>query len=540
MIDSLGDENAIVYGKWINYKRMIEGISLLIKQSGSLSLSSHGNLNSYRLFAELGVLLLSPTGLSGMILQTGLATDETSRYLLESLVCKGQLVSFLDFENRGNFFIDVHSQFRFALATLSGSSTNNKTSKFGWLLHDISELKSFGRLISLSADDLRIFNPNSGTAPTFNSEKDFLINRCIYLNSTHIFCDNNIRFGNIDFQGELFNMTRDSNHFQSYDVIDEENRLPLYEAKYIHKYDHRYATQVNDGTIECDAQLKMSAEHKINTRFYITKSEVDIRANKQGIKTNWMFGFRSVSSATNENTAILSIFPYSGVGNSINLILNLNPKQAVYLLANGNTYIFDYTCRQKMSGMNVNIWIMKQLPVIPENQYDTIIYLGQLYKWMYSRVIELSYTAWDLEPFAKDCGYNGSPFIWDDERRFKIRAELDAAYFYLYLGTKKEWQEKGSKELLDCFPTPRHAVDYIMETFPIVKRRDEAQYGSYRTKELILEIYDKMAECIATGKEYKTILDPPPGPPCDAQGNFIPMSKWDKKNWPSHIHPPRS
>jgi hypothetical protein len=51
---------------------------------------------------------------------------------------------------------------------------------------------------------------------------------------------------------------------------------------------------------------------------------------------------------------------------------------------------------------------------------------------------------------------------------------------------------------------------YIMDTFPIVRRKDEAAYGEYRTKRLILERYDALAACIASGTEYQTILDPPP------------------------------
>jgi hypothetical protein len=46
--------------------------------------------------------------------------------------------------------------------------------------------------------------------------------------------------------------------------------------------------------------------------------------------------------------------------------------------------------------------------------------------------------------------------------------------------------------LMQHFPTPRDAVDYIMNTFPIVRRKDEARYGEYRTKRVILEIYDQM------------------------------------------------
>jgi hypothetical protein len=48
-----------------------------------------------------------------------------------------------------------------------------------------------------------------------------------------------------------------------------------------------------------------------------------------------------------------------------------------------------------------------------------------------------------------------------------------------------------------------------MDTFPIVKRKDEAKYGDYRTKRVILEIYDAMADAIRTGHTYQTRLDPP-------------------------------
>src|SRR5689334_7670220 len=90
------------------------------------------------------------------------------------------------------------------------------------------------------------------------------------------------------------------------------------------------------------------------------------------------------------------------------------------------------------------------------------------------RVPELTYTAWDLQPFSEDVAYNGAPFIRDDQRRFLMRCELDALYFHLY-------------------QINRDDVDYIIETFPIVKRKDEAAYGTYRTKDTILAMYDQMA-----------------------------------------------
>jgi hypothetical protein len=145
--------------------------------------------------------------------------------------------------------------------------------------------------------------------------------------------------------------------------------------------------------------------------------------------------------------------------------------------------------------------------------------VSSLAGWLLPRVLELTYTAWDLEPFAKDCGFDGPPFRWDEDRRFLIRAELDAAFFHLYVPSdangawvKAESEtEEDLKRLKESFPKPRDAVDYIMDTFPIVKRKDEAAYGSFRTKEMILQIYDEMQEAVRTGKEYRTKLSPEPG-----------------------------
>jgi hypothetical protein len=94
--------------------------------------------------------------------------------------------------------------------------------------------------------------------------------------------------------------------------------------------------------------------------------------------------------------------------------------------------------------------------------------------------------------FARDLGYHGPPFIWDEARRFLLRCELDATFFHLYGLTREE-------------------ADYIMDTFPIVKRKDEQQYGEYRTKRVILEIYDELQRAMSRGEPYRTRLDPPPG-----------------------------
>ena len=191
------------------------------------------------------------------------------------------------------------------------------------------------------------------------------------------------------------------------------------------------------------------------------------------------------------------------------------------LIACLDSLVCDYVVRQALGGANVSFFIMEQVAVLPPDAFR-----DSDWKFIVPRVIELVYTAWDLQPFAQDCGRDGPPFRWDAERRFLIRAELDAAFFHLYLPSTPDsgwapargdaWAPatETAEELAALtahFPTPRDAVEYVLGTFPIVRRNDEQRHGEYRTKRVILDVYDALQEARASGRPYRTRLDPPPG-----------------------------
>jgi hypothetical protein len=127
--------------------------------------------------------------------------------------------------------------------------------------------------------------------------------------------------------------------------------------------------------------------------------------------------------------------------------------------------------------------------------------------WLLPRVLELTYTAWDLEPFARDCGWFGPPFVWDEVRRFQVRCELDAAFFHLY-------------------GLNRADAAYILDTFPIVRRKDEAAHGTYRTRDTILALYDELAICTAESRVFaNAALALPPADPRVAHGPRLPATQ---------------
>ena len=288
----------------------------------------------------------------------------------------------------------------------------------------------------------------------------------------------------------MFDMAADSSIF--FDGAAG-TRIALYEAKMIHQFDHRWATYEVGKTRDVTVEEKTRPDMTPHPLWEVDVNELDERLSDIWDR-KWFVGWRDIARSTDERTAIAAVLPRVGFGHHIPLFVDPNAEatELAAFCANFNSFVLDYAARQKVGGTHMTFFIMRQLPVFHPPRYlqpaewqsDTI-----LRDWIADRVLELSYTAWDLQPFAQDLGYDGPPFRWDPERRFEIRCELDAAYFHLY-------------------EIERDDVYYIMSTFPIVQRKDEAAHGTYRTRDRILEIYDAMAS-----GEWQSSLDPPVADP---------------------------
>ena len=144
------------------------------------------------------------------------------------------------------------------------------------------------------------------------------------------------------------------------------------------------------------------------------------------------------------------------------------------LSANINSMAYDYFARQKVQGQNVNWFIVEQLPLIVPSAYSRSLGNTTIGDFVREQVLRLSYTAHDLAPFARDLGFDGAPFAWDAEDRRHRIARLDALYFNLYGLSRDE-------------------ADYVLDTFPIVREQDEAQFNRYRTKDLVLGYMNALA-----------------------------------------------
>ena len=331
-------------------------------------------------------------------------------------------------------------------------------------------------------------------------------------------------------------MSNDSHHFRTAETLNssghwlEGNRfrgshdlyLPLYEAKMIHQFDHRWATY--DQSLEsrfATFEEKCNPAFSPQPRFWVLDKVVEAAVPAEA--SEWFLGWRDICRANDERTLIASAVPRVAVGNKIPLFgSTAQPALQASLLGVLNSFACDFCARQKVGGTTFNYFIIKQVAVAsPDTFLGSLAWIDSenLCSWFRSRVIELVYTAHDLASLARDFGYVGQPFPWNIERRFQLRSELDAAIFHLYLPAKGngDWRlvstetQEQLAELRDHFPVPRDAVAYILDQFPLVRQKDEKAHGHYRTKDRILEIYDAMLEAQKTGRPYQTTLNPPPG-----------------------------
>jgi hypothetical protein len=495
LIKKLAEENPSLYKGFIEDRRKSEGESHFIRDSGKYPLCGRGDINTYAIFTEKMRQLISPQGRVGCIVPSGIAFDDTTKFFFQDLMESGNLISLFDFENKDAIFQNVHRSYKFCLLTIhGGEKSGSDGTKFTFFAHSVDDLDRTDQVFTLNAKDIELVNPNTKTCPIFRFKRDADITTTIYekvpvLIKEGVYGLNpwGIRFST------LFHMANDSEGFQTKEQLEQNgwqldldryrkeniSFVRLYEAKMMHQFDHRWLTYNNDTTINFTHEEKNRVTNIAIPRYWTSESDLDERLNDKW-EHQWLFGWRDIVRATDERTVISTIIPRVATGNTILLMMpeSTSAKQCALLQACLCSFVFDYIARQKVGGIHLTYHIMKQLPVIPPDSYKMQSPWepnASLEDWIVSRVLELTYTAVDLEPFARDLGYGGEPFKWNEERRFDIRCELDAAYFLLY-------------------GVSRPDIEYIMDTFPIVKRRDEEKYIKYRTKEKILEFYDGFKE----------------------------------------------
>jgi hypothetical protein len=567
MIAELKETDPPLWEAFQQAKRIAEGWSHLVRDSGRYPLCGRGDVNTYAVFAELNRSLIAPTGRVGCIVPSGIATDDTTKHFFRNLMERRSLASLYDFENRKKLFPDVDSRMKFCLLTLTGHARPVRAADFVFFALEVPDLAMRERHFALTADEIDLINPNTHTCPVFRSQHDAELTKKIYRRVPVLIRE--ARNGrpeenpwSIRFLA-MFHMSNASHLFRTREQLEESgfclvgNRfippspagrgtvgegegvyLPLYEAKMIWHFDHRFGTyhgvasRSNTHIPTPTPEQYADPAHIPEPWYWVPEHEVHERLGDW--KHNWLLGFRRITNTTNERSGVFAFIPKAGAGDSVFLVLPMKASSLHHaaFLANFLAIVFDYVTRQKMGGLNMNFYLVEQFPVLPPSAYTAKDLL-----FIVPRVMELVYTAWDIKPFADDVwrdadptlqkairtqweenkdqtgghtwdlpdwidaypeietdpnkGIPHPPFKWNETRRARIRAELDAYYAKLYGLTEEEL-----RYILD--PKDIYGKDFPSETFRVLKEKETRLYNEYRTKRLILEAWSELV----MGKEW--------------------------------------
>jgi len=494
LINALPNTNPQLFNQYQKNWKKIKKQVHFYENIRTLRLSSKVKINKYLLFTERCWQLINHNGYVGMINPTGIIYNYQSHDLIRALIRSNSIISVLDFENKHHLF-DTHINFRFCLFSFSGRNLYNEFILISFFNSDPRELQANllqwyenrnnlqqwimnlpddYNIIPLSRQDLELVNPNTLTIPQFKNIRDFRITKHIY-NQTDILIrrdeTNNIvlnpwnvsiRRGRIELhrhRPQLLNRIQleelganPANLDFEGGIWTEQNEniyVPIYTGRRIWQWDFQYNLHENAERI-----------YWIN----ITDLEHFQENNINGLN----LVYREIIGLHNKRTFISTLIPFNTIERSLYRFDFETPNfiHICCLLANLNSIIFDFCVRQKIFGMNLNSYTMKQLPVFPPERYNE-----NLRNLIIPRVLELIYTSHELEPFAAAIGFDGEPFEFALEARAFLMAELDAIFAKLYNITRDD-------------------LENILDTFDVLMNDEMREFGEYRTRRLILEAFD--------------------------------------------------
>lgn len=654
---------------WLEFvfaKRSAEAASEFARSSGRFPLTGRGDVNTYALFAELFSHLTNARGRAGIVVPSGIATDMTTAPFFSALVNQRRLVSLHDFQTGLGFFDRIgHARFKFAIVTLAAAGTGPDKISFSFFSRTIEDFRDERRHFDLSPSEIAAINPNTKTAPVFRSRADAELAAKIYDRWPVLIEEREggreVNPWGISFQ-TMFHMSGDSTFFRSAPQLEQEGwqrdgadwtravaahierRVPLYQAKMVHQFDHRWATYGDgasddeEGARDCTLAEKRNPDFEPSPRYWVPEEEVALRsarvpsslkgavrllrgqgaggrgdassdvregaraaalkalitwiagyfvavegrsireaelfaligrahdwrralkasvdrflldpktlaagtdmhagtplaaedllliaeASKDVIalaealiaakQPRWLMGWRDICRSTDERTVIASVFPKVGVGHTMPIFyLNGAAELAAAHLAMWLSLPFDFIARLSVGGTHLTYSYLKQFAVLPPSAFSR-----HDLDFIRPRMLELTYSSESMRPWAEDLGYSGRPFMWDENRRAQLRAELDVFFAKKYGLTEEE-----QRYVLD--PAKVKGSDYPSETFRVLREKETRAFGEYRTERLVLEAWQRAEAALEPAASPELVPTQRPA--------SLPNDAWA---WPASMQP---
>lgn len=456
--------NSLIESKWLDYQSIFAHYTKYYQNSGVYQYQGKGHFNAFKIFTEKFHQLIGYGKNMGIIVPSGLYTDDGCSALRELLLYQSKIIELFCFENKNKIF-PIHSSFKFVILT-AAKLIKTDTFVTGFMLKDLSVL-SKQRIDGLRISEKLIskFSPDTLSIMEFQDQKEIDLLNKIY-NEFPMMGEKIDNTWNVVFHREL-NQTDDHKLLQT-----SLSPIPIYEGKMIHHY-------------------KSNSE---NTRYWILENDAKEFYSKRGYEA-WKYyrlAYRAVASSTNETTLISTIIPkHTGSVESLRIIElleynkkqnqyieSINDREQLFLTALLNSFVLNYVIRRKISA-NLSAFYLYQLPAPRYKQgnwyFDQVVArVARLvcttveYSDLWSKIYDPTWKNYSETENGTSSlkSWNNIGPIWDKNTgiigtddtnhdigdRAKIRCEIDALVAHLY----------GLDE---------NDIEYILSTFPIVKQK---------------------------------------------------------------------
>ena len=488
--------------RWTRDARRAEANDHFARCSNQFPRTAAGDMNSYALFAELGITLLRDVGFGAWVLPLGIVSDKTYAGLCSSLMKNHRLRAVYGFVNERQLFADVLHNFKFVAFSV-GPAIPGQSASFIFGLLDPADVRSAVNIrgYELTADDVAALNPDTQTCPVFIDGRMARV-----LVELHRRLPALSRSGWCSKPQAMLHMGAASKHFVT--APTSAASVPVYESKMVNRYNHRFASF---GSLEVGERSHMlprstieqllSPEYEAESGYFCPRDAVP---ELGGPSVDWLLVFRRIANPALVRTSAFCVLPRVGVGDSLSVVVpqtKVTSKQwardAAIQCWLGNSVVFDAVLKQKMGGNNFSEYVWNQLPIPTRESLQLAnAWLGgaTIEQFVIPRVCELIVTSRSVVAFSHDLGLGDRPFRWNEARRRSIEAELDAFAAI-------------------SFGLSRPDFEILFDAFPVLKERELETEGEFVTRNGALAAYDALFAASKARKPYHTLLSPPPADP---------------------------
>lgn len=364
-----GKENLVLHNSWKIFREKHKGYA---NKNHPYRYQGSADLNLYKLSLEQTLNLIKFGGRLGIIVPSGIYSDNGTKELRKLFLDENKWELIFSFENKKGIF-DIHKSFKFCINIIEkGGETNDIKTSF--MRHNLSDWENEIKYILYNKNDIKKLSPYNYSLLEIVSKIDYVLLNSIF--SYSVLLGNSTEDGwglmykreyDSDLDSKLFLKRKDfelngykRNEYDIWIKPESKRLYPLYEGRMIEQYDYSAKSYVSGSNRKAVWEYVETTSKYMNPQFLISEDNHNY--------SNYFFKIASmrIGSATNTRSMYSCLIDDLPCNDSVPVLYNenLNICELLSLTSVLNSFVYDYVLRQRLGGVQINYYILKETPLI--------------------------------------------------------------------------------------------------------------------------------------------------------------------------------